>query len=109
MAKFHGVLGFVRTEETKPGVWQEVVHEREAVGDYVQNYQRWTTTNNVNDDLVLSNQVSILADDYVMYNASYLRWIEFKGQKWKVVGLDQRFPRLILTIGGVYNGDTNSD
>lgn len=109
MAKFHGVLGFVLTREKKPGVWQEVTEEKEITGDYVQNYARWSTSNNANDDLSLSNRISVLLDDYIMDNLMYLRWVRIRGQEWKVTGVDTNYPRLTLTIGGVYHGDPNSD
>ena len=98
MAKFYGVIGYAETKETVPGVWQEQISE------LIRNTRRLNTKTSVNDDIDISNEISILADPYANENFHAMRYIEFMGTKWKINSVEVRYPRLILTVGGVYNG-----
>lgn len=106
MAKFFGKIGFVVTEETVPGVWREVVEEREYFGDVLRNTRRWQTGEYLNDDLVISNQISIVMDAYAHNHFHSIRYVEWMGVKWKINNIDIQYPRLTLDIGGEYNGDS---
>lgn len=104
MAKFHGAIGFANLVETAPGVWTEEIKERTYSGDLKRNTRRLQTTDQVNDNLVISNEISIIADPYANDNFHSMRYVEFRGVKWKVTNVDAtKYPRLILTVGGVYN------
>ena len=103
MAKFYGSIGFTVTEEIYPGVWEPVSTERTYYGDVIKNHSRWQQTGNVNDDITINNQISIVADPFAYNNFFNLRYVEWLGTKWKVTNIDVQRPRLILTIGGVYN------
>lgn len=105
MAKFFGVIGFAETVETKPGVWKEQITEREYYGDVLQNTRRLQTSGQVNDNIDISNRISILADPFAYQNFHSMRYIAFMGANWKVSSVDIQYPRLILTIGGLYNGE----
>ena len=105
MSKFSGSVGYIEMRETKPGVWEDSVKEVHYTGDLLKNVNRVQTTGDkVNDDIVLSNQVSIVADPYANQNFQSMRYIVYRGTKWKITNVEVSFPRLILTIGGVYNG-----
>lgn len=104
MSKFSGSVGYVATVETKPGVWDDSVIERHYTGDLIRNTNRVQTTDKVNDDITISNEISIVADPYANQNFQSMRYVVFKGAKWKITSVEVSFPRLILTIGGVYNG-----
>jgi hypothetical protein len=104
MAKFHGNVGFVTAEETSPGVHTQNVVERHYRGDILQNSRRWREGEKLNDDLTINNRFSILADPYAHTNMRYIRYIEWEGTKWEVSSVDIRRPRLIIHVGGVYNG-----
>lgn len=103
MAKWFGKIGFGVTEETVPGVWNEIITEREYYGDVIRNARRLQTTDKVNDDIVVTNEISIVSDPYANENFHAIRWVEFMGSKWKVTNVDVSFPRLNLTLGSVYN------
>ncbi|MCD8119752.1 MAG: hypothetical protein LUE29_09805 [Lachnospiraceae bacterium] len=103
MNKFYGVIGYAITEETSPGVWTEQITERNYYGDLIQNRRRLQNSSSVNDDINISNQISIVADPFAYQNFHQMRYIEFMGAKWKISEVDVKFPRLVLTIGGVYN------
>lgn len=103
MAKFHGKVGFVTTVETAPGVYSEVVTEKNHFGDVIRNTRRWEKGEGLNDNIQVTNQFSIIGDSFMLKNMSSLRYIEYMGQKWKVTSIEIVRPRLILTIGGLYN------
>lgn len=103
MGKFYGSIGFAEYQETSPGVWTEVVVERSYRGDIISNNRRWQPSENLNDNLAISNTISILADIVAMRGFHNIRYIVWMGQKWKVSSIDVQKPRLVLSIGGVYN------
>ena len=105
MAKFYGPIGFAKTVETVPGVWEEQIVERNYRGELTRNNRRLQTANQVNDDITIANEISIVADPYVNENFHSMRYVKFMGTKWKVSNIDVQYPRLILSLGGVYNDD----
>lgn len=106
MAKFYGIIGYVETSETASGVWTEVVTERNYVGDIIKNTKRWQSGESVNDNLTINNEFSIVADGFAYQNLAYMKYIKWMGAAWKITNIDIQRPRLILSIGGVYNGNT---
>ena len=102
--KFSDIIGFVNTEKTSPGVWSPEVTERRYKGDVITNVRRYETGEKVNDDFTISNQISIVADSYILENTRYIRYVNWKGHKWKVTSIDINHPRIRLTLGGIYNG-----
>ena len=104
MAKFYGVIGFVETVETRPGVWDEQITERQYYGDVIRMSRRLQSADKVNDDINVSNEISIVADPYAYDHFHSMYYVKFMGAAWKVSNVEVRHPRLILTLGGVYNG-----
>lgn len=105
MAKYYGAIGFVETVETAPGVWTEKITERKYAGDLNRISHRFQQTDKVNDDVTINNELSIVADLYAYDHFYAMRYAEFMGAKWKITNVDaSQRPRLILTLGGVYNG-----
>lgn len=109
MAKYYGKIGFASTAESPEGsgIWVEKITERPYYGDVLKVYKRYENGEGLNDDLNISNQLSIIADPYLNSNLSSVRYVSWLGALWKVTGVEVQFPRLILTIGGVYNGNQN--
>lgn len=107
MAKFYGQLGYAITSEseTQPGVWKTSIIERNVTGDIIRQSRRLENSNNLNNDIVLSNQVSILADPYAVKNFQFIKYIKLQGVAWKVTVAEVQYPQLVLTLGGVYNGE----
>lgn len=105
MAKWFGKIGYAETVETKPGVWEEKITPREYYGDLLRNSRRLQSTDQVNDDINISNEISIVADPYANEHFYAMRYAEFSGAKWKITNVEVQYPRLILTLGGVWNGD----
>ena len=109
MAKFYGKVGYASTVEstTKPGVWEEVFTERYYYGDVIRNTRRLEAGSSINDNIVVNNTISILSDPYANQNFFAIRYVEWMGVLWKVTNVEVQYPRLILTIGDVYNGPAN--
>ena len=105
MSKWFGKIGYGKQKQIRPGVWEEIITEREYYGDIIKNTRKLQTTNQVNDDINVSNEISIVADPFANDNFYSMRYVEFMGTKWKISSVEVRYPRLILTIGGVYNGN----
>lgn len=105
MAKYYGKIGYVETVETAPSVWTEQITERSYYGDVLRNTRKYQNSENLNDNLEVSNELSILSDPYALQNFHAIRYVHWMGSRWKVSSVEVRYPRLILTIGGVYNGD----
>lgn len=104
MAKWYGEIGYGETVETFPSVWtEEIVKKINYYGDLLTNNRRLQTGDKVNDDISITNQISILADPYACENFHAMRYVTFMGTKWKITDVQVEFPRLILTLGGVYN------
>ncbi len=103
MAKFYGSIGYITTVETRPGVWEEQVTERNYSGDLLQNRHMVQNADQLNDNINIANEISIVADPYANGNFYAMRYVVFMGAKWKITNVRVAYPRLILTIGGVYN------
>ena len=103
MAKFCGVIGYAITRETEPGIYVEEIVENEYYGDVIRNTRRLREATKVNDDINISNQISIVADPFANNNFHAMRYIMFMGAKWKITEVEVQYPRLILSIGGLYN------
>lgn len=106
MAKYHGKVGFVTFPETKPGVNTETPEEREYFGDVFRNSKKWSNGTDVNPNLTINNQISIVADAFARDNLFAIRYVSWMGALWTVISVDVQYPRLILNIGEVYNGPT---
>ncbi|MBS6180569.1 MAG: hypothetical protein KH921_07250 [Erysipelotrichaceae bacterium] len=105
MAKFYGSIGYAETVETKPGVWGERITERMYFGDLVRNTRRLQDSGMLNDNINVANEISIVADPFANENFHSMRYVEFMGAKWKISNVEVQYPRLILSIGGEYNGE----
>ena len=103
MAKFYGNVGFAETVETSTSVWTERIVDRPYFGDVIRRTRRLESSGDVNGNVNITNQISIIADPYANQNLFAIRYVEFMGTKWKVSDVDIQYPRLVLTIGGVYN------
>lgn len=108
MAKWFGVVGFMKTVEDQeaPGTWIESVKEVSYYGDIIRFNKRWTSpSDKENDDLDINNQISIVADPFAMNHFHQIRYVEWMGTKFKAKSVEVEYPRLIISIGGVYNAD----
>jgi hypothetical protein len=106
MAKFYGRIGYGENVETSPGVWQDQIVEYNYYGDVVRNVRQLREGENLNNDLSVSNSISIVADAYANEHFFAIRYVEWAGTLWTVSDVEVQSPRLLLRLGGVYNGPT---
>ena len=105
MAKWYGKVGYIIQEEVAPGVWITTPTERTYYGDLLSGMSKWSSANKVNDDLNITNKISIMADPFADQHFSSIRYVEFMDALWNVTSIEPQPPRLILTVGGVCNGE----
>lgn len=104
MAKFCGNVGYIETIEVEPGVWLPQETLLPYFGDWVRYARRFqVSSDSTNDNSNVSNELSIVSDPYAIKHFSSIRFIEDEGIRWKVTAIEPKYPRLILTIGGLYN------
>lgn len=104
MTKFKGTVGYVETVETEPGVFEEITTEKEIRGDILRSNQSWQTPDKINNDFVLNNRFSFVCDAYLQGNLNRIRFVKYLGTKWKVTSAELQHPRVVVSVGGIYNG-----
>lgn len=104
MSKWFGKIGYAVTAETEPGIWEETIIERKYFGDMTSDRRKRQNSGEVNDNINLANVISIIADPFAYQNCSNMAYVEIMGSKWKITDIEIQSPRLLLTVGGVYNG-----
>ena len=105
MAKYYGAIGYAVSQEVEPGKWEEDITVHNSYGDVIRNTRMLQNSDGVIDNINISNQISIVADPFAYQNFHSMRYAEYLGTKWKVTNVEVQYPRLILTLGGVYNGN----
>lgn len=103
--KFCGTIGFITTVQKAKSVYVPEVVERKYYGDVIKNVSRWDESNSANDNLNVNNRISIISDPYAQQNFSSMKYAVWNNARWKITSAEVQFPRIILTIGGVYNGE----
>jgi hypothetical protein len=103
-ARFYGKVGYGASVESVPGVWKDVITEVAYYGNVVRNTRHLLDGTKINDDLTVSNSISIVADPYANEHILAMRYVEWLGTLWVVTNVEVQSPRLLLTLGGVYNG-----
>lgn len=107
MAKWAGLVGYAtESEEKVPGVWTDGDFiEKHQRGDIIRASKDQNTETRINDDITLQNRISIVADSYIKTNFEYIRYIVWRNVAWKVTDIELQYPRIIVTLGGVWNGE----
>lgn len=106
MAKWSGIIGYAEKVEVRPGVWDDGITERPYFGDVGRNVRRLQGGASVNDGITISNEISVVSDPYAIQNFLKMRYLTYMGEKWRIESADVQYPRIVLTLGGVWNGDT---
>lgn len=104
MARFYGKVGYSMGQvETLPGVYTNSFEEHRMFGDVVERSIFRISGDTINDNLELGNLISVVGDKYSFSNFSNIVYVIIDGIKWKVTKVDVKPPRLILSLGGVFN------
>jgi glyceraldehyde-3-phosphate dehydrogenase/erythrose-4-phosphate dehydrogenase len=105
MAKYYGTIGYAETVETTPGIWESTITERPYYGDVLRLSRKYTDDSTINGNINVNNKISVIADPYALSNFANIRYVTWMDNKWKVSEITVEYPRLTLTIGGLYNGN----
>lgn len=105
MSKWYGIIGYVEDVETEPGIWEQKATEKPYFGDVLKNTSRWTSSGNLNDNTTIDSQISIIADPFAFQHFSSIKYVEFMGAVWEVSTIKPEYPRLIVSMGGLWNGE----
>lgn len=110
MAKFFGNVGYGETVEDPvySGVWVDVITEKSYFGDVKKNTRKLDDGESLNDNISVSNTISIVADEYAIKHFFRIKYVQWEGVLWTVNNVEVQRPRLILNLGSVYNGATPS-
>jgi len=106
MGKFYGPIGFRESVEVRPAVFVDKPVEHTYRGDVINRSFRSPNGLSVNDNISVSNQISIVADPYARNHFHQIKYVKWMGTAWEVVNVSEQYPRLVITLGGVYNGET---
>lgn len=108
MARFYGPVGYGESVETPPesGVWVDTISEISYFGDVIRNTRKMESGESLNDDIKVGNSISIVADDYAIEHFFKIKYVQWAGTLWTVTNVEVKSPRLILSLGSVYNGPT---
>ena len=106
MARYSGNVGFIENVKTGPGKWTPQTTEHHYYGDVTRAVRKIVDGQDVNHNVVIDNVISIVADPYARKHYFAIRYAWYQGAKWEVSSVEVLYPRLILTLGGLYNGDT---
>lgn len=103
MAKFYGIIGYGVSKENGTGIWENELTTRHYYGDVIKRSIKNNQSSKINDDIDITNEISIIADPFAYTNFHAIKYVEFMGAKWRVTRIEVQHPRLILSIGGIYN------
>lgn len=109
--KYSGNAGFRITDvEVEQDVFEPQVVVKKVRGDVVTSRYRRDQNGDKStiDNIRITNQISLVADQFFMKHISNLLYLEYQGVKWKVESFTIRPPRVILDLGGVYNEQENA-
>ena len=107
MARFHDKVGFLIPQDNQEtGISQPKAVEKSYYGKVLEHTRRWESTEHVNDDLTVANQIAITANDYSFRYMSCIAYVRWMSSRWKVTSIRVKPPEIILTLGGVWNGPT---
>jgi len=98
--------GISQEKEDQPGVWVDVITEFPYTGTVIRNTRRLDDNEKLNQDINVANSISIVADQYAVEHFAYIKYVRWSGVIWTVTSVEVQSPRLILSLGSVYNGPT---
>lgn len=109
MTKVSCIAGYAKQEEVEPGIFEDVITERRIRGDLLGDVQRRNAAITINDEITITNRLSVIADKYINDNMNALVYVKLDGVYWKVSSIENQRPRLLIYFGGMWHGSTPSE
>ena len=104
MARYCGKIGFSISKETAPGIYEDGITERTYYGDVVKDLRKENRTDKVVRDVTISNSFSVVADPFAFENFQFIKYLKYMGVAWNVESVEVQYPRLLISVGGIWNG-----
>lgn len=106
--RFFGKVGYQIETEISDSVWQPSTVEKPYFGDVLRNNTRRDSGDTIDDEININNRISIVADPFAFQNFQNMKYVEWLGQLWNIKSAELQPPRIILEVGGVYNGPVSA-
>lgn len=103
MPKCSGIIGYALSQEITPGVWVDSIVEKKYFGELVRDNRRIVDKNQINDAISINNNISVVTNKFMLENLSFMKYMSFMKSKWKISNVEVKPPRLIITLGDMYN------
>lgn len=103
--KWYGQIAFNNQTQVEPGIWESgdpIV--RNYYGDVIRDSKR-DQLQRINNDIVLVNILSVIADPYLINSFHDILYVTYGGSKWRISSVENNYPRLILHFGNLYKED----
>lgn len=100
--RWAGKIGYARETEIKPGIWDDVVVEVNAMGDLVQRTEV-LRGESVLGETATTTSISVLANGkrFLLHEIKY---VTNGGVRWQIASVVHQPPRLVIYLGEVYRG-----
>ena len=105
--RFHGYLGYEGPSVEDPpdsGIYKASVVERVHTGVIVKHRRNQDNATSINGVMSVNNDISIVGDPYALEHLHNLKYIRWNNVCWTVTSVETDTPRIIVSIGEVYNG-----
>lgn len=109
MARTRAIVGYRESVLLAPGSYGEKIVERPLRGTVEKLSQKMEMGEKVNNDLSINNTLSLVADAYAREHFAAIVYVAWMGSLWTVSSVKVERPRLILQMGGIYNGERPSE
>ena len=106
--KYYGMIGFSETVQVDLDDWETRINEYPYAGDINRVSTSWKASEHMNENLTISMEISFIGDTHALENYANIRYATWRGTKWRVINITESHPRIVLTLGGEYNGDSGS-
>lgn len=104
--KWYGIIAFSNQQEIEPGIIEDTPIEKNYMGDLIRNYKQDRLDGQINYNITLSNQLSVVIDPFIMTNFQDILYVTYNGSKWRITNVEVKYPRLILSFGSLYKEDS---
>lgn len=98
------MVGFSVSEETAPGVFEGNITEKKYYGDVTKDFRKAQGGDKVVGDISINNVFSIVADPFAFENLKFIKYLKYMGIAWTVESVEVQYPRLLISVGGRWNG-----
>ncbi len=104
MTRFRGSIGINRgSVETSPGIFEPSIEELEVTGEMRNPSARWPA-HQQGGSVSARHALSIVTPEDSIVDYTEVVYVIWQSQKWSVVSIQYKRPRIELTLGGLYNG-----